>query len=75
MDSSYLANQTEVTKLKDLIKQRDNEISILYRQFEKRYDVETSNCGATLKVVGLTSDSNWEGEWEGAKNTSLTVTL
>ena len=29
MDSSYLGHQTEVSKLKELIKQRDNEISIL----------------------------------------------
>ena len=29
VDSSYLGNHTEVGKLKELVKQRDNEISIL----------------------------------------------
>lgn len=37
LDSSYLGNQTEVNKLKELIRQRDNEINILYHRFEKRY--------------------------------------
>lgn len=36
-DSSYLGNHTELSKLKDLIRQRDNEINILYHRFEKRY--------------------------------------
>ena len=37
LDSSYLGNHTEVNKLKELIRQRDNEINILYHRFEKRY--------------------------------------
>ncbi|KAJ7369834.1 Kinesin- protein 6 [Desmophyllum pertusum] len=36
-DNSYLGNHTEVNKLKELIRQRDNEINILYHRFEKRY--------------------------------------
>ena len=37
LDGSYLSNHTEVNKLKELIRQRDNEINILYHRFEKRY--------------------------------------
>lgn len=34
-DSSYLAKKTEVNKLKELIKQRDNEINILVKMLKK----------------------------------------
>ncbi|XP_031565280.1 kinesin-like protein KIF6 isoform X2 [Actinia tenebrosa] len=35
LDSSYLGHQTEVNKLKELIKQRDNEINILVSMLKK----------------------------------------
>ena len=35
-DSSYLSDQNETRKLKELIQQRDNEISILYHHIEER---------------------------------------
>lgn len=57
MDSSYLANQSEVSKLKELIKQRDNEISILYRRFEQRCDIVLYNdvikTGITRWILNL----------------------
>lgn len=43
-DSSYLGNHTELSKLKDLIRQRDNEINILYHRFEKRYWLNNWLC-------------------------------
>ncbi|XP_028398655.1 kinesin-like protein KIF6 isoform X2 [Dendronephthya gigantea] len=52
-DNSYLSDQNEATKLKELIHQRDNEISILYRHIEERLDFQGSFvCGNESSNVG-----------------------
>ena len=50
-DSSYLSDQNELKKLKELIQQRDNEISILYNYIEERY------CTSLLKYVAISCTS------------------
>ena len=46
VDSSYLGNHTEVGKLKELVKQRDNEISIL--------------CQRLIPIIGSAVWRNWQ---------------
>lgn len=60
LDSSYLGNHTEVNKLKELIRQRDNEINILVGMLKKEKkltaELEKQGGGRLLDGMGAAPD-------------------
>lgn len=60
LDSSYLGNHTEVNKLKELIRQRDNEINILVGMLKKEKkrtaELEKQGGGRLLDGMGEAPD-------------------
>ncbi|XP_032228213.2 kinesin-like protein KIF6 isoform X2 [Nematostella vectensis] len=59
-DSSYLGHQTETSKLKELIKQRDNEISILCKAMEERLDCEAQRLRARSDLQHAARNGLWD---------------